>query len=269
MNPRLLNIRLDILWTVVQRELRELTRNRVLVAAIVIPPLIMVIVPLLASKFATGEPLPPDLMANLIASRPAWASFTAAELQAAFALQQMVTFFLLLPATIPLAIAAYSIVGEKQTRSLEAVIAAPIRTSELLAGKVVAAIVPGVVAVWTAYLVLVGLSAVLMGADLASVITDPTWLAAVFVLGPAIGLASVVVGVIISSRVSDPRAAQQLGTVLILPIVGFAVLQAQSGTLYTVADYIRVAGLVTLMALIGLRAGVGLFGRETILLRWR
>ena len=51
-----------------------------------------------------------------------------------------------MPAYIPLSIATFSIIGEKLARSLEPVLAAPIRTSELLAGKAVAALVPGVLA---------------------------------------------------------------------------------------------------------------------------
>ena len=72
--------------------------------------------------------------------------------------------FLLMPATVPLAIASYSIVGEKQTRSLEAVLATPIRTTELLAGKAVAALVPGILAAWAAYAVMVALGPHAIGA---------------------------------------------------------------------------------------------------------
>ena len=48
-----------------------------------------------------------------------------------------------MPAYIPLSIATFIIIGEKQARSLEPVLAAPIRTVELLAGKAIAALVPG------------------------------------------------------------------------------------------------------------------------------
>src|SRR5437773_9390849 len=90
--------------------------------------------------------------------------------------------------------------GEKQTRSLEAVIAAPISTEELLAGKAIAAITPAVLTVWLAYGVLIGVAALTLGGAITRVIMDPTWFATVFALGPAIGLVSVVVGIAISSR---------------------------------------------------------------------
>lgn len=262
-------MRPGIVRAVVTREVREMTRNRVLLAAVAIPPVVLIALPILVAQVEPAKSLPPATAAHLLATQPAWRSLTPGQLAAAFSLQQMITFFLLMPATIPLAIAAYSIVGEKQSRSLEAVIASPIRTSELLAGKVLASVVPGVATVWLGYAILVALAGVLMGPGLARVITDATWIAAVFALGPAIGLVSVVVGVVISSRVGDPRAAQQLGTVLVLPAIAFAVLQAQNGTLFGAADYLRAAAVVAALGFAGLRLGIRLFGRESILLRWK
>ena len=139
-------------------------------------------------------------------------------------------FFLLMPAYIPLSIATFSIIGEKQARSLEPVLAAPIRTSELLAGKAVAALVPGVLAGWMTYAIFVVLASLLYGPALFGVVTDPSWLAGVFLLGPAVGLSSVVAGVIVSARVNDPRVAQQIGGVVIVPVIALVLLQA-TGTL--------------------------------------
>ena len=102
----------------------------------------------------------------------------------AFVMQQFMIMFLIIPAYIPLAVASYSIVGEKQTRSLEAVLATPIRTSELLAGKSIASLVPGVLAAWLAYAVMVLLVGIVAGARIAGLLLEPTWLVAVFALGP-------------------------------------------------------------------------------------
>ena len=262
-------IRPSIVAAVVRRELLEIVRNRTLLAAIVIPPIILVALPIIVVAFGDKQSLPPEVVANLRAARPEWAAFTTRQLINAFGMQQMMLFFLLMPATIPLAIASYSIVGEKQTRSLEAVVAAPISTEELLAGKAIAAIAPAVLTVWVAYAALIVLASVVLGAELAQVVTDPTWLVTVFALGPAIGLLSVITGIAISSRVNDPRAAQQIGTVIVLPVVGFMVIQLQSGQLLAVKDYLAAAGVVALIGIAGLRLAARLFGRESILTRWR
>ena len=97
-----------------------------------IPPIVLVVTPLvlggLASVAAETEPLPDDFIKTIVASRPDWAEFAINELVAAYSLQQFLSLFLILPAYVPLSIATFSIVGEKQTRSLEAVLASPIRT---------------------------------------------------------------------------------------------------------------------------------------------
>jgi ABC-2 type transport system permease protein len=205
----------------------------------------------------------------VLAERPDWASFTPGELAGAFAVQQFLVFFLLMPAYIPLSIATFSIIGEKQARSLEPVLAAPIRTVELLAGKALAALVPGVLTGFVTYVVFVALASIVYGPNLFGVVTDPSWLAGVFLLGPAVGLLSVVAGVIVSARVNDPRVAQQVGGVIIVPVVAVVIIQATGTAIVDARGYALMAVVALIIGLIGLRIGVRLFDREAILTRWR
>jgi ABC-2 type transport system permease protein len=264
-------MRRDIVRAVVGREFAELLRNRVLLATILIPPVILTIAPLVLGSVVQGgdRPFPDTLVAQILAQRPEWAGFTTREIATAFTLQQFLVYFLMMPAYIPLSVATFSIIGEKTSHSLEAVLASPIRTSELLAGKSIAALVPGVLAGWLTYLVFATLARVQYGPHLGSVVTDASWLAGAFLLGPAIGLLSVVAGVVVSSRSSDPRTAQQIGGVVIIPLVAFTILQASGSVIVGAFGYALTAAVVAIVALIGLRLGVALFGRETILTRWR
>jgi ABC-2 type transport system permease protein len=262
-------MRLSIVATVLGREWLETSRNRLLMATIGVPPIILTIAPIALAGVIGERSLPDELVGVVLAQRPEWSSFTPSELAGAFAVQQFLVFFLLMPAYIPLAIATFSIIGEKQARSLEPVLAAPIRTIELLAGKVIAALVPGVLAGWLTYLVFVTLATFVYGPNLLGVVTDASWLMGVFVLGPAIGLSSVVAGVIVSSRVSDPRVAQQIGGIIIVPIIAVILLQATGTVLVGAAGYFVLAVIVTIVSLVGLRIGVVLFDREAILTRWR
>ena len=91
----------------------------------------------------------------------------------------------------------------------------------------------------------------------------------VFVLGSAIGLSSVVAGVIVSSRVSDPQVAEQIGGIIIVPIIAIILLQATGTVLVGATGYFVLAVIVTIVSLVGLRIGVELFDREAILTRWR
>ncbi len=264
-------MRADIVRAVIGREFAELVRNRVLLVTIIVPPVVLTVAPIVVGAIVQGgeRPLPDALIRQILAQRPEWASFTPREIAAAFAIQQFLVYFLIMPAYIPLSIATFSIIGEKNARSLEAVLATPIRTSELLAGKAIAALVPGILVGWLTYVVFALLARIQYGPALIGVVSDASWLAGVFLLGPAIGFLSVVGGVIVSSRVSDPRTAQQIGGVIIIPLVAFTILQASGSVIVGASGYALTAAVVTAVALVGLRVGVALFGRETILTRWR
>ena len=59
-----------------------------------------------------------------------------------FLFQQFMTLFLLTPITGAMALAAHSVVGEKQARTLEPLLAAPVGTLQLLVAKVVGSLLP-------------------------------------------------------------------------------------------------------------------------------
>jgi ABC-2 type transport system permease protein len=262
-------MRASIVWTILRREWLEIVRSRLLLSTILLPPILLTVAPIALAGAVGDQTLPADLATQVLSQKPEWASFTPGELAGAFAVQQFLVFFLLMPAYIPLSIATFSIIGEKQARSLEPVLAAPIRTVELLAGKAIAALVPGVLAGWVTYAVFVALASLVYGPALLGVVTDGSWLAGVFLLGPAVGLSSVVAGVIVSARVNDPRVAQQIGGVIIVPIVGLVLIQATGTLLVGPLGYFLLALIVLLVSLAGLRIGVRLFDREAILTRWR
>jgi ABC-2 type transport system permease protein len=255
--------------TILRREWSETVRNRLLMATILLPPIFLTVAPLALAGVVGDRALPPELKTAVLAQRPEWAGFTETELAGAFAVQQFLAFFLLMPAYIPLSIATFSIIGEKQARTLEPVLATPIRTIELLAGKAIAALVPGIAAGWATYVVFVALASIVYGPNLFGVVTDASWLAGVFILGPAVGLSSVVAGVIVSARVNDPRVAQQIGGIIIVPIIAVTLLQATGTLLVGAAGYVALAAIIFVVSVLGLRLGVALFDREAILTRWR
>jgi ABC-2 type transport system permease protein len=115
----------------------------------------------------------------------------------------------------------------------------------------------------------VALASIVYGPNLFGVVTDPSWLAGVFLLGPAVGLLSVVAGVIVSARVNDPRVAQQVGGVIIVPVVAVVIIQATGTAIVDARGYALMAAVALVIGLIGLRIGVRLFDREAILTRWR
>jgi ABC-2 type transport system permease protein len=260
----------SILRAIIAREWLEIVRNRLLLFSILLPPIILAVLPVVLIRVAgNATNIPPGAVAQIVAGHPAWADMAPGQVAVAFALQQFLITFLLLPGYIPLAIASYSIVGEKQSRSLEAVLATPIRTSELLAGKAIAAVIPAIAASWFSYFMVLDLSAVLLSPRMTQVVAEPAWFGAVFAFGPAIGLVSVTAGLIVSSRVNDPRVAQQIGAVILLPIIGLVVAQTAGNFLIDLPTYLVAAAVAVGIAAVGLWFGVAIFGRETVLTRWK
>lgn len=260
-----------ILGAIVRREFLEIARNRLLLLSIILPPVILATLPVILFGIIRETPsqVPREFIDQVLASHEQWRDLSQIQLMVAFTLQQFLITYLILPGYIPLAIASYSIVGEKQTRSLEAVLATPVRTGELLAGKSIAALLPGVIGAWIAYGVMVAMVGAILGTRLVGVVTEPTWLAAVFALGPAVGLVSVAAGVIVSSRVNDARTAQQIGGVILLPVIALIVVQAVGAFVVDGPVYLGLAVIVGLVGLGLIRLGALVFGRESILTRWK
>jgi ABC-2 type transport system permease protein len=187
----------------------------------------------------------------------------------AWIFQQFLVLLVLTPVAGSMSLAAYSVIGEKQARTLEPLLATPISTFELLAAKVLGALLPALaltVACFATYAVLVALIA---RPGVFAVLLAPRSLAVVFVLGPLSALAALQLAVCVSSRVNDARSAQQIGALIILPISALLVAQLTGAVLLTLPIIAAIA-----LVLAGVNAGlmiigVALFDRESILTRWK
>jgi len=257
---------------VVVKEMQEMRRNRLLVVTMLLPALALTVLPLIVLRVLRAvpqRPMSPDEVSGLLALAPQLTSFSAEELLQVFLARTFLTIFLILPLILPLTIAAHSIIGEKQMRSLEPLLATPIRTGELLLGKSLSAMAPAVVATWLAYLLFFAVAPWVVTGRVYQALLDPMWLAAALLLAPLLSLLSVSCGVVISSRVNDTRAAQNTGGLLVLPVVALLGGQALG---WVLLDYRLMLAGCLLVALIDagvLWVGVLLFDRETILTRWK
>jgi ABC-2 type transport system permease protein len=168
-----------------------------------------------------------------------------------------------------MSLASHAVVGEKQARTLEPLLATPITTLELLVAKVLGALTP-TLAIAIAGLVVYFAGIALVGGRgvLEAMLTARTFVL-VFLVGPASALVALQAAVVISSRVNDARTAQQFGVLIILPMT--AVLVAQfTGSLWLSAWML---GLIAVGLLVGwvvlVLFSVAIFERETILTRWK
>jgi len=184
-------------------------------------------------------------------------------------LDQFRFFVLLIPAMVANVFATLSIVEEKITRTLEPLLATPVRTWELLLGKILSGAIPALVVAWASAGLFALLAIALGWGPLLHWVIGPSWYLSVFLLTPAVSILSFVFGVIGSSRAADAKGAQNLAVLVVLPL--FALIAVQVTGLVRFTPLLTLAlsvGIVALDALM-LRLAVRLFARESILIRWR
>lgn len=256
--------------TIVAKEWAEVFRNRLVLFTVAFLPLIFIAIPIgvLIGTAGAGE-LAESEMEELTQFGVDCTGMTGLECGQGYFLELFTLLFMILPVAIPVTIASYSIVGEKTMRTLEPLLATPITTLELLAGKAIAAVVPAVVATWLSFGIYLLVARLLVSDVVFAGLLDPLWLIAVFVVAPLLSLLAVGIAILISSRVSDPRTAEQLSMLVILPIILFLVGQT-TGLILLNRQIILIAGVVVALCdiVIGYLA-LRLFERETILTRWQ
>jgi ABC-2 type transport system permease protein len=137
---------------------------------------------------------------------------------------------------------------------------------ELLAGKTLAAALPAVTATWGVFLIYGFVNGAIADPRLTRLIFSDVWLVAMVSLVPLICLFSVLLGIVVSSRVNDPRTAQQIGGFVVIPIIGVAVAQFFGGQATFSMNQVLI-GDVLVTGLIGvvLMIGSWAFDREQIL----
>ena len=178
---------------------------------------------------------------------------------------QWIALMLALPAVLPQMISIYSIVTEKESKSLEAVLATPISTLDLLLGKTLVAVLPAIALTWTCYLGSAAVAALFAPAPVGAHFFRAHYTLGFAVLVPLVAFLAGISGVIVSAHAKDARAAQSLSGFVVLPLMAVALVPLV-GNLWLLAATCGVLGSLGY----GLsRLAVRLFQRGEILTRWR
>ncbi len=182
----------------------------------------------------------------------------------------LLLFFILIPAIIPTVIASYSFVGEKLNRSLEPLLATPTTDEELLAGKSLSIFLPTMLVTWLSFIPFVLLVNFLAAPILGyAPLPDLTWLIGVFLLAPLFCIMAIALNVIVSSRVTDVRASQQLGSLVVLPVVAVFIISLSGLFVLGPLTMLLMAGVIALVDIGIAYLTVRTFQREEILIRWK
>lgn len=254
---------------ILRREWLELRRQRGLLLGISLMPTLLTFLPIIITYLVRQlpetfqQPLPFEKI------NPALSGMTLVERQQTFIGQTFAVMVLLIPLIVPSIIASYSIIGEKVARTLEPVLATPVTTGELLFGKCLAAGIPAVIITWICGAIFItGLSLVTVSRRVLTAIVSPGWLIVLIICVPLIVMIAVTAMVAISSRVNDPRTAQQISAVAVIPVLTIFLGQLAGLLILSPLFALGAAVILILLALASISLAVRIFQREVILTRW-
>ncbi len=268
------------LRTLAVKDLKEVQQNRAAwIPALVVPLIFVIVLPL-------GIILAPHLMQPM---SPLTASFgpvgtmreripaLAAELAGLDERQTWVVlmtgyflapFILIFPLMFSTIIASESFAGERERKTIEALVYTPAPDGELFLGKMLAAFVPAVALTWLSFLVY-GVVVNAAGWSAMGRVWFPpaSWWPLMLWVAPAVATLGVAATVLISARVRTFMEAYQMSASLVVLVLALVAGQI-TGVLYLSPPVALGVGLVLWLidgVLIGL--GVRTFRREALLLK--
>jgi ABC-2 type transport system permease protein len=281
MTPRLRSGQGEFSWRRVfalcQKDAAELIRNpgatfpaiMMVIGALLPAFLVIAGAPMLAGETLEESGEFADAAANAVAMIPELAGLSGNALIQTFLFHQFSLLLLLVPIVAAMALASHAVIGEKQSKALEPLLAIPISTLELLAAKTLTPFLFALGLTWSAVLLYLIGAAGLAEPGVWRAMVGPRMLIMFGLLGPLAALAALLVAVIVSSRTSDPRSAQQISGLLILPITVVFVAQLM-GAFIVSPNAMLLASMGCAVLNAGLFwIGVRVFQRESILTRWR
>jgi ABC-2 type transport system permease protein len=151
--------------------------------------------------------------------------------------------FLILPLMFSTIIGAESFVGEKERKTLEALLYTPATDGELFTGKLLAAVIPAIGIAWLSFLIYTVIVNVASWPIMGRVwFPLPAWWPLMLWLTPAIATLGMAVTVLISSRVKTFMEAYQISASLVILVLVLLAGQI-TGVLYLSTGVTLLVGL--------------------------
>jgi ABC-2 type transport system permease protein len=174
-------------------------------------------------------------------------------------------YMLGIPALVPVLVAAYAVVGERQQGTLEPVLTTPIRREELLLGKALAALVPSVAVSYAVYVFFLACVELFAHPAVASALIRGPEILAQLIFTPLIASWSIWIAIAFSTRSDDVRVAQQLGILASLPSVAVTSLIAYNVIHPTLGLALGLAAVLLALDRLGWRIVSAMFDRERLI----
>ncbi|QGQ48463.1 ABC transporter permease subunit [Metabacillus sediminilitoris] len=248
-----------MVWIIAKKDMKSIISiKQILLPMLILPTVLCVIMPAVLIFFLQANHLSfingPDQMLTLIGEIPGregemirHLSDKKSQMIYLFVNYILPSLFLLVPVITSMMIAANSFVGEKERRTLESLLFAPINIKDLFLGKVLSAFLPSMT---------ISLGAYVLGAIIINVLTygqfngflflTANWFLFVLWIVPSLTTLTILFNVLISARVKGFQEAQQLGGVTVLPIIGLLISQV-SGLFFFNPVIIFLIGIILII----------------------
>jgi ABC-type Na+ efflux pump permease subunit len=234
-------------WTHVRailvKELTDYRRNRFVVLTMTLLPLIFIAAPTIQ-----------------LLSAPAAAAGSRLNARIGISLLYM----LVIPVIVPSIVSAYSVIGERDQGTLEPILTTPIRGEEFLIGKALAVIIPTLAVAYAIFGIFLAIAALFARPGIESAIFAGSHIPVQVAFTPLLAGWSIWVGIAISARSSDVRAAQQLSVFANLPPL--AIVALMTFNVITPSAGLALGLAVALLAvdLLAWRVVAAMFDRERL-----
>lgn len=228
---------------ILHKELRDYRRNRFVIGTMTVLPLLFIALPLIQL-----------LIAN--------ASGASSKLNSHIGLSLL--YMLLIPAFLPATLSAYSVVGEREQGTLEAVLITPIRREEFLIGKALAAYVPTLLIAYLVFGIFLAAAALFAHPVIASAIYAGTHVLVQLLFTPLLAGWAIWVGIAVSTRSADVRVAQQLSILSSLPLLAILALMELDVITVSTALAVGLAAALLALDLLAWRVVAAMFDRERL-----
>jgi ABC-type multidrug transport system permease subunit len=239
---------------IARKDLKVAGQNKGVVLPIIILPLILfVIFPWImayAPRLANASGASVSNVDELLERMPAGllnelSGYTEEQQIVVFSLVYMLApMFLIMPLMVSSVLAADSFAGEKERKTLEALLYTPTTDRELFTAKLLGA---WITAVAVALLSFIVYAVMVNAAGWQSIghlfFPNWMWIALVFWVTPAVAGLGLVVMVFVSVRAQGFQDAYQTGGLVVLPVVALMIGQI-SGVMYFSLDVVLLVGLV-------------------------
>ena len=216
-------------WALVIKDFKDFTKSKyVLISIILLPIVLGVLVPfqvlLYSGSFRTGEDFGSNfgqfmdkVLVRIVANWDLMTDQAKAMITLSYIMLIIVS---MMPIIITSVIASETIAGEKERKTIEALLASPLKESEIVTAKIISSFIPSIAATFLSVLSFSIVMDIFLYPHVGKIFfPDVLSVIILFIIAPLTTILAVELLIMISTRVSTVRDASQLGGLILIPLL--------------------------------------------------